>query len=285
MNNYIKIKGNSSFTIFVNNNFNLEKKSNNDEDWCRLVKSIDKQQNFYNNKYIIVPKIYKCLKEEKKIEMEFIKNGVNIIDFFLLSNKKDITNFCNNIFKFIEINIQKSQEKEIECKIFIEKINSIHDSMLKNEVLNLNDKSKMKNMFDNVKNILYKLKTITLPIGLNHGDLTFSNMMICNKNIILFDFLDSYIESPMNDIIKLHQDCLFDWTTKFYYRNFDITKIKIINRYIYLLSVNFFKKYEWYNKYSNILLLINFFRIIPYVKEEGIKNDVINNCIHLTNYL
>ena len=217
--------------------------------------------------------------------MEFIKNGVNIIDFFLSSNKKDITYFCNNIFKFIETNIEKSQEKEIECKIFIEKINSIHDSMLKNEVLNLNDKSKIKNIFDNVKNILYKLKKINLPIGLNHGDLTFSNMLICNKNIILFDFLDSYIESPMNDIIKLHQDCLFDWTTKFYYRNFDITKIKIINRYIYYLSVNFFKKYEWYNKYSNILLLINFFRIIPYVKEEGIKNDVINNCIYLTNYL
>jgi len=157
--------------------------------------------------------------------------------------------------------------------------------MLKNEVLNLNDKIKMKNIFDNVKNILYKLKTITLPIGLNHGDLTFSNMMICNKNIILFDFLDSYIESPINDIIKLHQDCLFDWTTKFYYRNFDSTKIKIINRYIYHLSINFFKKYEWYNKYINILLLINFFRIIPYVKEESIKNDVINNCIYLTNYL
>jgi hypothetical protein len=86
MNNYIKIKGNSNFTIFVNNNFNLEKKSKNNEDWCRLVKSIDKQQKFNNNKYIFVPKIYKCLKEEKKIEMEFIIKKISQISVIIYLN-------------------------------------------------------------------------------------------------------------------------------------------------------------------------------------------------------
>lgn len=285
MNPFIKIKGNSNYKIIVNDNLVLEKISEDEHNWNRLLKSIDKQVSFTNNKYIFVPKIYQYLHEEKTIKMEYIKNGSNIIDLFLNSNKKDITFFCKNIFEFIENNIQESEMKYIECKIFIEKIDQINNLMLKNKVLNLQDIAKMEMIFYRIKSKLSILRSLYLPIGPNHGDLTFSNMIFQKNKLFLFDFLDSFIESPINDIIKLLQDSLFDWSINLFYKECDITKIKIVNRYTHDLSDMFFNKYEWYSKYKNILLLINFLRIIPYVKEESTKDHVIYTCIYLNSLI
>lgn len=52
-----------------------------------------------------------------------------------------------------------------------------------------------------------------LPKGHCHGDLTFSNMIFSRTGkIYLIDFLDSFIESPLVDLVKLRQDTRWLWS-------------------------------------------------------------------------
>ena len=39
-----------------------------------------------------------------------------------------------------------------------------------------------------------------------HGDLTLSNLIFKNNEIYCIDFLDSFIDSPIIDLVKLKQD-------------------------------------------------------------------------------
>ena len=50
------------------------------------------------------------------------------------------------------------------------------------------------------------LSDMLIPVGTCHGDLTFSNILFNGNNYYLIDFLDSFIESPLLDIVKLRQD-------------------------------------------------------------------------------
>ena len=54
---------------------------------------------------------------------------------------------------------------------------------------------------------------ITVSVGFCHGDLTFSNLLVNAKSrrIALFDFLDSFVESPLQDLAKLRQDTAYFW--------------------------------------------------------------------------
>ena len=44
---------------------------------------------------------------------------------------------------------------------------------------------------------------IEIPMGKCHGDLTFSNILFNGNNYYLIDFLDSFIESPLLDLVKI----------------------------------------------------------------------------------
>ena len=57
------------------------------------------------------------------------------------------------------------------------------------------------------------LPDLDIPIGNCHGDLTFQNMLAdpVNRELCIFDFLDCFVESPLQDIAKLLQDCRYQW--------------------------------------------------------------------------
>lgn len=52
-----------------------------------------------------------------------------------------------------------------------------------------------------------------IPLGPCHGDFTLSNMLFdLRERIFLLDFLDSFIESPLIDLVKLRQDSCYYWS-------------------------------------------------------------------------
>lgn len=114
-----------------------------------------------------------------------------------------------------------------------------------------------------------------------HGDLTLSNVLFKNGEIYLLDFLDSYIESYVMDIVKLKQDLVYGWSSNLL--NIDstyTTRTEQIFLYIWnkieqehadIINTDLF----------NVLDLLNFLRIEPYVKTQ-LQKDTLFHIIRKT---
>ena len=110
-----------------------------------------------------------------------------------------------------------------------------------------------------------------MPVGTCHGDLTFSNILFNGNNYYLIDFLDSFIESPLLDIVKIRQDTAYMWSTLMYHKPFDKVRLSIISDKIDSAIDEYFTgKYEWYRRYYMPLQLMNFLRILQYGHDEKV---------------
>lgn len=97
---------------------------------------------------------------------------------------------------------------------------------------------------------------VFLPIGYCHGDLTFANIIFVDKDIYFIDHLDSFIESPVIDLIKIYQDTLFNWS--FFLSG-------AWSRHIYNWYTEINKELEIFNRFNKpILHAVNIARIFPY---------------------
>lgn len=253
-------------------------KSTKDKNYFkRLQLQAYKQQN--DNcigKNILTPEIYEIKETENEahILMDYIYAN-NFVDFFEHASSSQINNFISVFINYITEELCNSPIQNISKDIFINKFNSVCNNCEKNELLKDNE---------NVKYILEKSKVIfdnlddyiKIPIGKCHGDLTFSNILFATDNIYFIDYLDSFIETPIQDIVKLRQDTKYFWSVMMYHNSYDIVRLNMIFKYIDTQIDNFFKNVDSYNDIYDTLQLMNILRILPYVKEEKIKNFVIN---------
>lgn len=121
-------------------------------------------------------------------------------------------------------------------------------------------------------------------VGNCHGDFTLSNMLFTlTGKIITFDLLDSFIESPIIDLVKLRQDTKYHWSlfvenTHF----FNTVKIKQVLAYMDKHIVQAFENDEHIATWEKYLTVFNFARILPYAKDE---RDIQYLSTHLTTIL
>ena len=129
-----------------------------------------------------------------------------------------------------------------------------------------------------------KQPTVDLPMGICHGDLTFSNILFNGNNYYLIDFLDSFIESPLLDIVKIRQDSAHLWSQLMYTNHYDKLRLKIVCEKMDIEIDQYFSKYEWYRQYYVIFQIMNFLRILQYAKEEKVityLKESLSKIIHL----
>ena len=105
---------------------------------------------------------------------------------------------------------------------------------------------------------------VHVPVGPCHGDLTLSNILFKGDHLYLLDFLDCYVESPLQDIVKLRQDTRFGWSLQLYQADFNWTKIQITLRYLDQKIEGTFLPDEWYFRHSELFQLVNLMRVLPY---------------------
>ena len=290
----LNINGHSNFNIniiIVDNKYYLCKNSTNYEDALRLNKQIEKQeiqQKLFNLK---IPKIYfksQILENKNYFLMEFMNNCKDCFTYitnnnFLVLEKLFI--FFKNI---IEKYISNSISKKIDKNTLINKISSIkininklkHTNFLTEPEYNIIDRY-LKYLENKSSDII----NVKLPIGFCHGDLTLSNMLFdeLNNELYLIDFLDSFIETPLFDIIKLRQDTKFFWSINMCNLNIDTSKIKIGMHHLDKKIDNYFKKYSFYNLCYNYFEIVNLLRVLQYCKSEKIKKYLFN-CLDICNY-
>lgn len=105
-----------------------------------------------------------------------------------------------------------------------------------------------------------------------HGDFTLENIIIDTKgNLAFVDFLDSTFEHPIQDFIKLSQDIHGGW--------FRIQGRRISSSFIAYLETMLDRSarntIEGYDSVKNILLALNFCRILPYARSEAQKASLL----------
>jgi len=246
-----KVRGHSKYKLRLKNNSVIKYYHKDDK---RLVLSAKKQNNF-RSKFFKTPNIFDI--KSNSFEMEYIQ-GDSFSHFFTRATKRDLDNLISKIDGYLKENIVG--EVEIPIEVFINKIKSIGF---------------------NSKKILSKIKNknIKVKVGLTHGDLTLSNMIFA-EDIYLIDFLDSYLESPTMDIVKLRQDTHLYWSLNMVENVTDLTKIKLGLRYIDEFLIN---NYEVENYY--FLQIINLIRIFPYTSDKKTKDWLNKNIKQLCEHL
>jgi tRNA A-37 threonylcarbamoyl transferase component Bud32 len=232
-----KVKGHSNYNLKLHENV-VSKSSDIDD--IRLVKSALKQKEFKSN-HFKSPAVIEI--NNDSFSMEYIQ-GESFSQFFTLATKRDLDGLIRKIDGYFKERI--IGETTIPVQI------------LKNKLKSLPNGDALLPLLDNELDIRIK-------VGLAHGDMTLSNMIFTDE-IYLIDFLDSYIESPTMDLVKLRQDTHLHWSLNMISSVTDLSKIKLGLSYIddWLVENYPIEKYE-------LLQIINLQRIYPYTNNVKIK--------------
>ena len=127
---------------------------------------------------------------------------------------------------------------------------------------------------DEAMALRYKL----IPVGINHGDLSLSNMIFTDSKIYLIDFLKTYYRSPYQDIGKLWQEYDLKWSLKmFQYVNFKAIDDGYAQIYEYLL-----KKLP-YNRMIRLFRLMTLARLFPYTSDKNMFKEIEKKCYEVMN--
>ena len=246
----------------------IRKYSSNENYNRRLTIQIDKQNLF--SKYIFTnidtPKIIQKY-EDKLIyfDMEYIM-GCDYYEYFSVTSStgiQKIFNFLDEYFEFLIYNSHQYKEEVVKDKI-------------KNKLLSF----KNEQYTSLIQFVLNYLNDINLDVKKSfcHGDLTISNILFHPKKIYLIDFLDSYLDTFLLDLVKLKQDLYYHWIL-------EINKSKNL-RIVQCFNIVWNYIETKYAKYLNtdtfyILELINFLRIEPYLTNNN-QRIILNNIIKKT---
>jgi tRNA A-37 threonylcarbamoyl transferase component Bud32 len=277
----IYINGHSNFNIkiiFINNEYLIIKYAKNKKDFERLIKQIEKQELFKSNLYFSKPKITLIDNNNFNFVMKYI-SGIDIYNHIINSSKNKNIIFFNKIIYLIDTFIKDSPEQLIDKNIIKDKLNSIQNNIKFNDKINVN--------FNDLFNLLEKyINTVEiyLPVGKCHGDLTFSNMIydFDNDIIYLIDFLDSFIETPLFDIIKIRQDTKYQWSLNLVNFEYNYITISVYLDLFDNIIHNYYKNYNFYNHYY-FFQIINLLRVLQYTKDIKIMNYLIKNINQLKN--
>jgi len=244
--NSIKCDGYSGCHVEIFENCIIKSSSDSQYNSRLLAQSL--KQSSHKSKYLLSPKILGnyYVDDILRVKMEYI-NGVNFARLFEITDIYELDDIFKLFIDYIVDNLNKSTMVNVTDDI-ISKIDSVK-----------------RNVPDNVKDVVpYVSEEIIIPVGVCHGDLTLSNTLYNSNGIYVFDFLDCFVESPIQDIVKLRQDTFHYWSLK-RCDGFDISKIKIILSHFDEVMVNTFGKYGWFNFYE-LFQKLNLCRVLQYAK-------------------
>lgn len=237
----------------------------------RLLRQAGKQQKFhYCNFYtgVRVPEVYTTGHTENSayFDMEYF-HSLDYIEKFQSIGKAELDKILDTLFCFIDSNITQSSTQIISKSVLVHKLDEIYAKV----------------PYDNKTLIIEMIpERMELPIGYCHGDLTFSNILFHDDSVVLIDFLDSFIETPLIDICKLRQDTRYNWSEQLCTRKYNKVKLQLVLNYIDERIEAKFTRYPFFQYYS-IFQIVNLLRILPYATNDGEINCKLQS--HIYNIL
>ena len=250
----------------------------------RLALQAKKQRAAAEDEYqhIRVPKIFELRESADTtiIKMQCVYSK-NFIEFFEQAGFEQVDYLIGALEYFVEHEISKCELQKVAPKIFQDKFAEIKGKCLTNPLYEGNEV--ILSILNRSEQVFNSLPELTMPIGICHGDLTFSNILFNGNNYYLIDFLDSFIETPLQDIVKIRQDTQFRWSQLMYTKPYDATRLRIVcDKIDHEIHQYFTRKYQWYSDNYSVVQLMNILRILPYAKEEKVVQylvDVLNQLL------
>lgn len=279
----IEVKGHSGCQIDVineNDGVFVYKSTADPKYLKRLALQAAKQQKAGTVEYqhIRVPRIYSLKQTDKQtvVKMQYVYSK-NFIEFFEQAGFEQVEYLVGALKYFIDYEIGKCQLQIVPASIFQAKFSDICKKVASNPLF-VNDED-IHSILKKCHEIFCNMQDVNIPVGICHGDLTFSNILFNGNNYFLIDFLDSFIETPLQDIVKIRQDTAYRWSQLMYTKPYDALRLKIICDKIDSEIDGYFRdKYDWYRANYHVLQLMNILRILPYAHEEKV-------CEYLKNIL
>lgn len=268
----IEVKGHSGCSVDIikeNNELFILKKTIDKNYFKRLVLQAEKQiaANSKEYKFILVPRVFQVYKNNEfcSVKMEYVYSK-NFVEYFESAGFEQVESFVRAIKSLIEYEIKNSKVIRVHSTEMFNKFSSVKKSISKNNLLNCD--VEIIEIIDKSSKILLSLPlSMEIPIGECHGDLTLSNVLFSGNNFYLIDFLDSFIESPLIDMVKIRQDTAYLWSALMYDKEFDELRLNItIDKIDKELDI-FFSNYKWYNEFYKSFQLMNFLRILQYAND------------------
>ena len=244
------------------------KKISKEENYnTRLLLQAQKQQNYFQLESSFdfkVPRVLQRSDDNEPLtwfEMPYL-HGQKYSEFFERANILEIKKLATKFNQYFNDSFEKSEVAKIDQAIFLDKLQALKNLLLTRTVIN-------QSLMQEVYHYLERVPGSEIPVRSCHGDFTFSNMLFCDDGIYLVDFLDSFVDSPLIDLVKFRQDTFFYWSLLIENQLPESRSAKIIQIFNYLdgqvlenLTHNKFVK-EWYN----YLQVFNLLRILPYVNQ------------------
>ena len=269
----IEVKGHSGCEVAIvgeGTNPYIYKSTRDKSYFPRLLLQAKKQEEASKLEYqhTRVPQIYEIVQNEDEvgIKMEYVFSK-NYIEYFESAGFEQINYFIKAIVLFIEKELKQSPTTTLDKHIVVDKFEDVKRKVMANSLLQTTE---IKSMMTKSEAIFLGMDNVVIPMGVCHGDLTFSNILFNGNNYYLIDFLDSFVESPLLDIVKIRQDSAYLWSQLMYIHDFDKIRLQLISAKIDKELDCYFEKYEWYQKWYYHFQLMNFLRILQYAKEEKV---------------
>ena len=271
----IEVKGHSGCQIDVvpeNDGVYVYKSTADPKYLKRLALQAEKQQKAGAVDYlhIRVPKIFDIDKsaEHTIVKMQYVYSK-NFIEFFEQAGFEQVDYLIGALKYFIDYEIKQCEIKTVNASVFKEKFAEIKQKVATNKYYVGDEMIRV--IMLRSEQIFKGLTDLQLPVGLCHGDLTFSNVLFNGNNYFLIDFLDSFVETPLQDIVKIRQDTAYHWSQLMYTKSYDAVRLRIIcDKIDKEIDTYFAKKYPWYVNHYKVVQLMNILRILPYAHEEKV---------------
>lgn len=284
----IQVKGHSGCQIDIvseNRQLYVYKSTRDPKYLQRLVLQATKQKqaSLVEYQHIRIPTVFEIQKDEKQtvVKMQYVYSK-NFVEFFEQAGFEQIEYLIGALKYFIEYEINQCKLQVISPEIFQRKFAGICVKLEQNGRY-IND-GEIRSIIDDSQSYFNSLSEMLLPIGISHGDLTFSNILFNGNNYYLIDFLDGFIETPLQDIAKIRQDTAYRWSQLMYTKHYDEVRMGIIcDKIDNELDSYFSNKYQWYRDHYKTIQLMNILRILPYAHEEKVicyLKNILNTLLH-----
>lgn len=282
----IEVKGNSGCQIDVVNEdgqIYVYKSTADSKYLQRLALQARKQQSASELEYqhIRVPKVYDIQENADTtiIKMQYVYSK-SFIEFFEQAGFEQVDYLIGALEHFIEQEISMCELQKVSPRIFQDKFAEIKSKVECNPLYLENGEfsPSIASIIEYSHRVFEAMDELTIPVGICHGDLTFSNILFNSNIYYLIDFLDSFIETPLQDIVKIRQDTQFRWSQLMYTKPYDDVRLRIVcDKIDREIDQYFTNKYPWYTRNYHIMQLMNILRILPYAKEQEVVEYLVED--------
>lgn len=184
------------------------------------------------------------------------------LDFRANSSGSAMYDFGNKIGNLISMYDGMCVDTLVSRSTIVHKFGFVLLEYIMNSVTCDEEIEKLKTRFLQLMNMHWDdtMYTVSMRTGICHGDLSLSNILITpDGRVKLIDFLDVFLESPIQDIVKIDQDIKYgiSWFPEHPLR--DPLSSRDLRQ-----GLGFDRRFPHYKQVYPIFQFMNLFRILPY---------------------